>query len=114
MSQKKYIRYPKEIVGRAKLAYEKKKAEEKKILENKPPRMDMELIDHIIKVYTTFRDKMYNSFQHSPALDYDMRDRVAGYLTIAYFATGGKLPVDKYYNDIMSMGKIADDLEKEP
>jgi hypothetical protein len=72
--------------------YEERKKVRDEFLADKPPRIDTELMDHIFKVWEGFLERFIKK-----APSEEEAYRLAAYATIAYFATGGKMPPEKFY-----------------
>jgi hypothetical protein len=81
--------------------YRVKQAKQNKILADKPPRIDTELIEHVLDVWNKFYDKLSGPAEpvdSSTKEDDHQNQRIAAYLTMSYFLSGGKMPPEKFYS----------------
>ena len=84
-------------IEEARTSYEAREKEKRDALADKPPRVDGELIEHILDIWGRFYDKIIDHSSTDKADDHQGQ-RIAAYLTMTYFISGGKLPPEKFYS----------------
>lgn len=60
------------------------------------PFIDDELVAHVCKVWDHFYKQMVGNGRFTSEQQKQHAERLAGYLTIAYFVVGGKMPLDQF------------------
>lgn len=78
--------------------YEARKLAQVESVKDKKPKIDPELMAHIMKVW----EKFYFELDPLKAMR-QSEMQVAGYLTIAYFLVGGKMPPEKFHEIVMNL-----------
>jgi hypothetical protein len=89
-------------IEEARTSYEAREKEKRDALADKPPRVDGELIEHILDIWGKFYDKVTGPIETPVDINTTEDDRhnqrIAAYLTMTYFLSGGKLPPEKFYS----------------